>query len=449
MDPLASGLLPASAGVSGLVNRLQLDVAWAGRQVHGTKLLIDGPRLTLARGSARGPAPNGQTRKPSLLSRLSIGDAEVRDGAFAIATPGRPGAPMIYTAIHARLMNLAPGSAAPFELSAHTPGGGSLQASGNVGPFDQPQQAWTPVDAHITLRHMRLVTNEALPVGTSIDGLLDLRAQVTTRGQTLHASGDGEIAGFRLARNGTPSPQPLDVRFTMLADKVSQIVQVPDATVSVGGAAFQVSGSYGPGGPAAAMNLKVNGNAVPVEAIEAFLPSVGVRLPQGSRLVGGTLTTSLAVTGSVAAPVIAGPVALVGTQLAGFNLGQKLGALSRLTGGRIGGATGPGTMIRSLRMEVRDSSAGLATDKIAIDVQGLGTATGDGTVSRDGALHYLMLVRLTELGGGPAQGSAGGGLLGLLSRSGLLGSLAGGVIKRGILVEVGGTTANPTFMPRL
>ncbi len=114
----------------------------------------------------------------------------------------------------------------------------------------------------------------------------------------------------------------------------------------------------------------------------------------------------------------------------------------------MGGATGPGTAIRSLRMDIRDTSEGLSTDRIALDVQGLGTATGDGTVSKEGALHYNMLVKLTEWRGGPAQ-AAGGGLGGLLASSGWLGNLAGSVLRHGIPVEVRGTTASPTFLANL
>lgn len=454
LDPLAAGLLPASDGVSGMVDDLVLDASWSGQQMHVTKLVVDSPHLTIARTNTPKKTA-GPPKKNSFLQNLSVDDAEVKNGAVTITTPGKAGAPVVYQAIQAKLTNLTPTSSSPFQVSAQVPGGGDLQASGKVGPFDQANQASTPVDAHVTLRHVALGTAGVLPPDAGISGTLDLQAQVQSNGQTLRASGKGQVAGIKLARDGTPSAKPLDAQFTIVQDEVAKAGQVQQATLSVGGAALQLAGSYGLGGPATTVDLKVNGNGVPIDAVEAFLPSMGVRLPQGSRLQGGTVTTTLNVTGTTANPVIAGPVQIENTHLAGFNLGAKLGTLSKLTGGQIGGATGSATTVRSLRMDVRDSSAGLETSKIAMDVAGLGTATGDGSVGKSGALHYNMLVKLTALSGGSSTGSSqsggglAGGLAGLLSGSGGVGGLAGGVLKRGIPVEVAGTTANPVFLPNV
>jgi AsmA protein len=192
-----------------------------------------------------------------------------------------------------------------------------------------------------------------------------------------------------------------------------------------------------------------------------------VRLPQGSALKGGTLTTALTVSGSSANPIISGPVRLNNTQLAGFDLGSKLQTLSQLTGGKLGSATGSGTNIRSLSMNVREAGGAIQTDNIALDVAGVGTATGAGTVSAAGALDYNMILKLTGLVGGAsatnqAGAKAGGGnaaLLGSLAGMipnggaaaglGSIGGLAGAVLKNGIPVAIGGTTSNPTFAPNL
>ena len=138
-----------------------------------------------------------------------------------------------------------------------------------------------------------------------------------------------------------------------------------------------------------------------------------------------------------------------------------------MTGGKIGGATGSGTNIRSLSMNIRESSAGIQTDNIALDVAGVGTATGSGTVSDAGALNYNMLLKLTGLVGGSSAGNAapaaGGGTAGLLGglagmipggaggAAGLggLGGLAAAAMKNGIPVAIGGTTSNPSFAPNL
>jgi AsmA protein len=236
----------------------------------------------------------------------------------------------------------------------------------------------------------------------------------------------------------------------------------------VGRAAINMSGTYQANGPTTAINLKVNGNAVPIDEIVAFLPAVGVRLPQGSQLKGGTLTTALSVSGTSANPVISGPVRLNNTQLAGFDLGSKLQTLSQLTGGRIGSATGSGTNIRSLSMNIREAGGNIQTDNVALDVVGVGTATGAGSVSAAGALNYNVLLKLTGLAGAPAANSSAaktggstadllGGLAGMIpggagaSTSGIasIGGVAGVLAKNGIPVAIGGTTSNPTFTPDL
>ena len=123
------------------------------------------------------------------------------------------------------------------------------------------------------------------------------------------------------------------------------------------------------------------------------------------------MTTALTVSGSSANPVISGPVRLNNTQLAGFDLGSKLQTLSQLTGGKIGSATGSGTNIRSLSMNIREAGGGIQTDNIALDVAGVGTATGAGSVSAAGALNYNVVLKLTGLvaGGGNAAPAAGAG----------------------------------------
>ncbi|WP_433983445.1 hypothetical protein RBB78_19590 [Tunturiibacter empetritectus] len=270
--------------------------------------------------------------------------------------------------------------------------------------------------------------------------------------------------GIKLAKDGVPSPKPVQLQFTLTQNEQAMNGVVQQAVVTIGSAVINLSGTYQTSGASTALNMKVVGNAVSINELEAFLPSVGVHLPTGSRLQGGTLTTSLAVTGTSAAPVISGPVRIDNTVLAGFNLGSKLGALSSLTGGRIGSSTGSGTTIRSLSMNVREEGGNIRTDNIALDVAGVGTATGAGSVSAGGALNYNVVLKLTGLmggGGGTQQASSGGGAVaGLAGALGgfipgggaggaALGGLAGGVLKAGIPVAIGGTTSNPTFSPNV
>jgi hypothetical protein len=469
IDPLAAGFVDVSDGIKGLVGGMILDASWNGQQMHVSKLEVDSPNITVVRSNApKPPTPAGANPEGTMLQNLSVDSAQIKDGSVTLKTAGQNGA-AVYQQLNAQISNVTPKTQSPFSVSGQLPGGGSMSANGKVGPFNQANNAATPLNAQVTLKHVELGATGLLPPDAGIGGTADLQAQVQSNGQTLSATGSTQIAGIKLAKDGQPSTKPVQVQFAIVQNEQAMTGEIQKAVFTVGRATINGSGTYQESGPTTAINLKVNGDGVPIDELVAFLPALGVRLPQGSAFKGGTLTTALTVSGSSANPVISGPVRLNNTQLAGFDLGSKLQTLSQLTGGRIGSATGSGTNIRSLSMNVRAAGGGIQTDNIALDVAGVGTATGAGSVSPAGALNYNVVLKLTELAGGasggnaPAAGAAGGkaallgGLMGMIPGGaggaaaglGSVGGIAGAVMKNGIPVAIGGTTSNPTFAPNL
>jgi AsmA protein len=462
LDPLAAGFVDASDGVSGTVDSVVLDAASNGTQIHVGKLLVDSPKLTLVKSNApKQPKPKANTEGSTMLENLSVDDAEVKNGTITLAAAGQTSGAAVYQQVNAKVTNLTPKSSSPFSASAQLPNGGSFNATGTAGPFNQANNAGTPLNAQVNLKHVEIGTAGVLPPDAGISGVADLQAKITSNGQTLNATGTATVAGIKLAKDGVPSTKPVQLQFTLVQNEQAMSGEVQQAVLTVGSATVNLSGTYQTSGPTTTLNLKVIGNNVPINEIEAFLPALGVHLPQGSRLQGGTVTTALAVTGSTANPVISGPVKVSNTQLAGFDLGSKLQALSTFTGGRISSSTGPGTTIRSLSMNVREEGGSIRTDNVALDVAGVGTATGAGGVSSGGALNYNMVLKLTGLTvglGSSNQASAGGtaGLVGALSglipggaAGGAVGGIASNALKNGIPVAIGGTTSNPTFTPNV
>jgi len=464
LDPLAAGFVDATDGVTGTVDDMVLDAAWSGTQMHVTKLLVDTPKLTIVQSNGpKAPKPTqANAEGSSMLDNLSVDDAQVKNGTITLATAGKQGS-AVYSQVNAQVTNLSPKSASPFSLSGQLPNGGGVSANGTVGPFNQANNASTPLNGQVTLKHVEIGTAGVLPPDAGISGLADLQAKIQSNGQTLNAQGAATVVGIKLAKDGVPSPKPVQLQFTLTQNEQAMSGEVQQAVVTIGSAVINLSGTYQTSGPSTALNLKVVGNSVSINELEAFLPALGVHLPQGSRLQGGTLTTALAVTGTTATPVISGPVKVNNTQLAGFDLGSKLQALSTFTGGKITSSTGSGTTIRSLSMNVREEGGNIRTDNIALDVAGVGTATGAGTVSAGGALAYNVVLKLTGLsvgGGGTQQASSAagaGGIAGALSGfipggaagGAALGGLTGGALKAGIPVAIGGTTSNPTFSPNV
>ena len=150
-------------------------------------------------------------------------------------------------------------------------------------------------------------------------------------------------------------------------------------------------------GPQVTLALHVSAPNLPINQVEALLPAAGVRLPSGSSLQGGTLTANLAITGPANAPTISGPVQVDNTTLAGFDLSSKIGGLKPVSGSK------GGTQIQTVRANVNSSPQGTRIDNLYASVPVLGTATGAGTVSPQGALNFQVVAKLNTSSGVACQ----------------------------------------------
>jgi AsmA protein len=172
--------------------------------------------------------------------------------------------------------------------------------------------------------------------------------------------------------------------------------------------------------------MKLNADNLPVDDLETLLPALGVVLPSGSKLQGGTLSADLTISGSVNQLVIAGPVKLANTKLAGFDMGSKFSSVAALAGAK----TGPDTSIQNFSTQVHYSPSGIQTSNVNLVLPALGTMQGNGTVSPQNELDYKMTANF--------NGSVVGGL-----------TKMAGVSGNGATVpfSITGTASNPKFMP--
>src|SRR5260221_401211 len=108
------------------------------------------------------------------------------------------------------------------------------------------------------------------------------------------------------------------------------------STLKIGSAAAHLGGTYESAGEATKVNIKLEGKDMPAKDLEAFLPALGINLPRGASLQGGTLNTDLNITGPTNRLVTNGTVGVYSTKLVGFDLGSKLSAISMLTGVKTG-----------------------------------------------------------------------------------------------------------------
>jgi AsmA protein len=416
------------------------------KQVKIRSITIDTPKISLIQNKAnvwnyaslgnsskRAHKPQTQSSMPN----LSIGVLEVKDGQVTITDLGAPTPPRVIQNVQAKLNDFSLTAPFTYSLSASFPGNGTVSISGKGGPFNQADASKTPFTAKIEIKHADLVAGGFVLPSAGVSGIADVNANINSNGQTVHAQGTIDASQLKLAANGSPAPRPVHVNFTVNQNLASLSGQLQNTTVAFGQALFNIAGTYQTQGAKTNLNVTAATQGAPINDLEAFLPSLGIQMPSGSKLQGGTLTTSLAITGASDAPVISGPVRLDNTQLAGFNLGSKMAAVTALTGGK----TGNVTTVRVLSLNLRDAAGALEAQNILLDVTGLGTATGNGTVSAAKALNFHVIAKLAQTGAAGIATSA------LSMLGGGVGGAAGNALRNGVPVTITGTASSPVITP--
>jgi len=415
-------------------------------EIHITGLTIDQPTISLLRNqngvwnySSLGGASKRNTAAPEsdLLPNLTVAHMDIQDGTLTLGDLPANTQPHVYTNVNITARNFSFTHAFPFSVSGKLPAGGTLEVTGTAGPIDERDASLTALTGLVKLDHADLVEAGLVEPGQGISGIVDLEAKIASDGHSAQAGGHLHLTELKLAKDGKPSSQPVDAQFSLQHDLQALSGKVSSAKLRIGHAVLDLTGSYTTSGNRTTTQMHATGQSMSIDDLVAFLPSLGVQLPAGSRLQGGTLTVSLDINGPVSAPTIIGPVRISNTQLTGFNLGAKLAAFQSLAGAK----TGANTVIQNLSANIRRAADGTHTDNISAIVSGLGSASGSGFISAAGALDYRLLVKLDSTGAGGIANQA------LRLLPGALGSVAGSAGKNGIPLRITGTTANPVFTP--
>jgi AsmA protein len=416
------------------------------KQLKIRSIAIDTPKISLIQnktnvwnyaslGTSSKRANKAETQ--SSMPNLSIGVLEVKDGQVTITDLGEPTPPRVIQNVQAKISDFSLTTPFTYSLSASFPGNGTISVSGKAGPFNQADASKTPFTAKVEVKHADLVAAGFVLPSAGISGIADVNADVTSNGQTAHAQGTINASQLKLAANGAPAPRPVHLNFTADQNLASLSGRLQKTTLAFGKALFNIAGTYQTQGAKTNLNATAATQGAPIDDLEAFLPSLGIQMPSGSKLQGGTLTTTLAITGPSDAPVITGPVRIDNTQLAGFDLGSKMSAVTALTGGK----TGNVTTVRVLSLNLREAAGAIDAQNILLDVTGLGTATGNGTVSAAKALNFHVVAKLAQ------TGAAGMATTAISMIGGGVGGAASGALKNGVPVTITGTAANPVITP--
>lgn len=417
------------------------------RQLRITSLTVDTPAIRLIHAasgrwnfsSIGGPAATQTQSQESAIPNLTVGELTIKNGSATVASAPSNGKQFVYSGIKLTVKQLSFLKSFPFELTANLPASGSFQLKGEAGPLAQKDAADTPFHATLALKKFDPVAAGVLDASQGMAAVIDIDSQIASDGATLSSSGTIHASNLKLASSGSPASKPVDIRYAVSDNLDARTGQVSDLSVQTGPVAARVTGGFQLAATGAVLNLHLAAPSLPVDALEDLLPTVGIRLPSGSQLRGGTITANLAITGAATAPVIAGPVEIDNTKLAGYDLGTKIQGINPF------GGKGGGTDIQTLRATLHSSPQLTAFSDIYGNLPQLGTATGQGTVSPSGALDFKMNAKLSSSNAvGAVANSAA---TAVSSFTGLFHSKAKAAkpATGGIPITVTGTTSNPSI----
>lgn len=337
----------------------------------------------------------------SIEQNLSVGKLSIKDGQVSIGDIAKATKAHIYQHVNLTVKNFSFSSQFPFTLSADLPGGGTINLDGTAGPINPSDASITPVQAKLDVKNFDVDASGFMDPSSGIGGVASFNGTVNSNGTQAQSSGDATVDRLKLSPKGSPAQRPVALKYQTTYELQKQVGQI-QADVNVGKAVARLRGTYDLQGDSPSLNMKLNADNMPVDDLETLLPALGVTLPSGSSLQGGTLSADMSVNGPVEKLVITGPVKLLDTKLHGFDMGSKMSAISLLSGVK----TGSDTEIKTFSSNVHVAPSGIQTSNIDLVVPALGTVTGDGTVSPANALDYKMKASLNGTAVGTSALSA-------------------------------------------
>lgn len=375
------------------------------KTLNVTDLTLDQPEISLVKSengekwnfsslggnntSATKPAAPSSSTNPN----LSVAKLSVSKGRLTVARAGSEKS-RVYDKVNINVTNFSFTSSFPFTMKAQLPGGGSLHLDGKAGPIDANNAALTPLDAKVTVKDMKLAESGFIDPASGISGVADFDGTVASDGHEAKTHGTLKATNLQVVQKGSPAGRPVEVTYTVVHELAKESGTITQGDIAMGKAVARVGGTYNAHGKVTSVNLKVSGQGMPVDDLEAMLPALGVVLPPKATLKGGNLNTNLAISGPVDKLVTTGTVRMENATLANFNLGSKLAAISALSGKN----TGNDTTIQNFSSDVRVAPEGTQASNVNLTVPAIGVLTGGGTVSPSNELAFKMNASVGGMG---------------------------------------------------
>ncbi len=404
------------------------------RQLNVTEIILESPQIAIldgGNGTWNFSSLVGASRKNIDLSQahpssVSIRKFKVNNGRLSLKRVDSSGEPRIYDNFTVVFTNFSTSTAFPFELKTNLPGGGNASLSGTAGPISVVNVAGTPFTGTLKATNVDIVACGFVYPASGISGTVNLDETLQSDGTKATLTGAVTASGLKLLPKGPPSPRVISIQQNVEIELATQAGTIKQADIAIGKAQLQATGTFNDEQNTRTVDLQLNGPKLPIDELQAMLPTLDVKLPSGSHLQGGEASVALRITGSTGAWTISGSVKASNFTMVGFNLASQLGSFMGLDGKTI---SSPDTSFRSLSLHVQMSKAGIQVDHLEIDVPSVGSATGAGTISPTGDVEIAMM-------GTPVGGVAGG-----LTKMGL----AGGGESGKVPILLHGTLDKPVY----
>lgn len=425
------------------------------QQVNVTEITVEQPQVTMLKdpsgkwnfssignnsAPAQKTAPSSGSSSTSAES-VSIKKLSLEDGQITLGNTNSKRR-SVYTNVNVTASDVAMTNNFPVTFSMNLPGGGTMKIDGKVGPVDPKDASFTPQDVKLTISSLDLAKTGFLDPSLGLAGVVDMDAGLVSKDGKMATKGKLTLSKAILVAGGKPSGVPAVINFDTVYDLAAGSGVLNPSTLVIGNAKSNLSGTYKSEGDEFVVDMKVAGDGLPATDLEAFLPALGVNLPEGSKLTAGTLSSNLHITGPTNKLVTDGTIGLFNGKLSGFDLGSKMTSVASLVGIK----TGKDLEIEKFTTNVHMAPTGLKTDNMDLVVPALGTVVGGGTVDSKNNLNFNLVAEVTSgvLGSGGAAGTATGEVGKLLGGSGGTACKNGGLK---VPLQVHGTTSNPQFVP--
>jgi AsmA protein len=414
--------------------------------LHVTSLTLDEPHVNLVRSASGAwnfstmghPTDSGSVMAEDVFApsdgestqALVFDQIKISNGTLQLpvtaATERKPSNPLTLQHIDVDLRNVALDGVMSFVVSGRMGDAGRIQMRGQAGPVNRSAPEKTSFRASIKVAGANLALNPDLWEGS---GSLGMDATVASDGNTIHSEGHGRVEKLRLVRAGTPATQPVSFSYRTDYSPAKQAGIIRGGEISLGNGKAQLAGSYSLRGNALVTHLKLSGSQIPLENVQAILAALGIQLPTGSALKGGTLTANVSMDGREDRLVTTGNAEIANAQLAGFDLGSKLGSIPGLSGLQ----SGANLVIMTLSSQFRISPQDTHISNLKSEVSGIGSVTGGGDIDATNHLQFNMVAHI------PSQGATRSALNAVGLRA----------LPNDVPFKVVGTTSLPIFLPDL